>query len=267
MNAVLVPKTEPRWQRRKDARPAELLGAALAVFTERGFAGARLDDIAARAGVSKGTLYLYYENKEELFKATVREHVLPSVAAAENLARTEGVSAAQLVERLLRGWFVRMGEAKISAIPKLIISEAGNFPELARFYDAEVMARFRKAHRMILERGIASGEFRALPIEEAMMITAAPMFLMPLWRHAILQHLNQPPLVDAQKFLETHIDMTLAALRSQRAGSLMSARISPTLAAPQAAAKKLPARASRTHAPGLTLSKATSKAKPKATRR
>ena len=241
------------------------------MFTERGFAGARLDDIAARAGVSKGTLYLYYENKEELFKATVREHVLPSVAAAENLARTEGVSAAQLVERLLRGWFVRMGEAKISAIPKLIISEAGNFPELARFYDAEVMARFRKAHRMILERGIASGEFRALPIEEAMMITAAPMFLMPLWRHAILPHLNQPPLVDALKFLETHIDMTLAALRAQN-GALpfsapVSAPIAATLATPQAAAKTLRKTPAKAHAPGSMHTNAKSKAKPKATRR
>ena len=212
-------KPEPRWQRRKDARPAELLTAALEVFTERGFAGARLDDITARAGVSKGTLYLYYENKEELFKATVREHVLPSVTAAENLARTEDVSATQLIERLLRGWFARMGEAGISAIPKLIIAEAGNFPELARFYEAEVVTRFRKAHRTILERGVSTGEFRALPIEEAMLITAAPMILMPLWRHAILPHLNHPPLIDAQKFLETHIDMTLAALRPQSAAA------------------------------------------------
>jgi AcrR family transcriptional regulator len=213
MNAILLPKPEPRWQRRKDARPAEVLTAALQVFTERGFAGARLDDIAARAGVSKGTLYLYYANKEELFKAAVREHVLPSVAAAENLARTEGVSAAKLIEWLLRGWFERMGEDKISAIPKLIISEAGNFPELARFYEAEVVTRFRRAHRMILERGIATGEFRKLPIEEAMLIMAAPMIMMAMWRHAILPHLDHQPLVNPKRFLETHIDMMLAALR------------------------------------------------------
>ena len=208
-------RAEPRWQRRKDARPAELLTAALEVFTERGFAGARLDDIAARAGVSKGTLYLYYANKEELFKATVREHVLPSVAAAEDLARTEGVSASQLLEWLLRGWFERLGDDKVSAIPKLIISEARNFPELARFYDTEVVSRFRKAHRMILERGVATGEFRALPIEEAMMIMAAPMMLMTMWRHSILPHLDHPPLINPARFLETQIDMVLAALRPQ----------------------------------------------------
>jgi AcrR family transcriptional regulator len=208
-------RAEPRWQRRKDARPAELLTAALEVFTERGFAGARLDDIAARAGVSKGTLYLYYANKEELFKATVREHVLPSVAAAEGLARTEGVSASQLLEWLLRGWFERLGDDKVSAIPKLIISEARNFPELARFYDTEVVSRFRQAHRMILERGVATGEFRALPIEEAMMIMAAPMMLMTMWRHSVLPHLDHPPLINPARFLETQIDMVLAALRPQ----------------------------------------------------
>lgn len=217
MSTPATPRSEPRWQRRKDARPAELLSAALSVFTERGFAGARLEDIAARAGVSKGTLYLYYENKEELFKAAVREHVLPSVAAAEDLARTEGVSATQLLTWLLRGWYERMSEARVSAIPKLIISEAGNFPELARFYDAEVVTRFRKAHRMILERGIATGEFRPLPIEEAMMIMASPMMLMAMWRHAILPHLDHPPLVKPERFLETHIDMVLAALRPQDA--------------------------------------------------
>ena len=242
MSAVLSPKSTPRWQRRKDARPAEVITAALQVFTERGFAGARLDDIAARAGVSKGTLYLYYTSKEELFKAVVRDHILPSVAAAENLARTEGVSATQLIEWLLRGWFERMGEDKISAIPKLIISEAGNFPELARFYEAEVVARFRKAHRMILERGIATGEFRALPIEEAMLIMAAPMIMMAMWRHAILPHLDQAPLINPKRFLETHIDMMLAALRPTTAIRHHSPAATPrqTLAATRAAPKNSP---------------------------
>lgn len=212
-SALPVPVNEPRWQRRKDARPAEVLTAALEVFTGRGFAGARLDDIATRAGVSKGTLYLYYANKEDLFKAVVRENILPAVAAAEDLAATKGVPATQLLEWLMRGWFNRLGDSKASAIPKLIIAEAGNFPELARFYDTEVVARFRRAHRLILERGIASGEFRALPVEEALMIMAAPMLMMAMWRHAILPHLTRAPEIDPQRFLETHIDMVLAALR------------------------------------------------------
>ena len=212
-SAIAAPVTEPRWQRRKDARPAEVLTAALEIFAERGFAGARLDDIAARAGVSKGTLYLYYANKEDLFKAVVRENLVPAVTAAENLAATPNVAPTQLLEWLMRGWFERLGDSKTSAIPKLIIAEAGNFPELARFYDTEVVARFRRAHRLILERGIASGEFRPLPIEEALMIMAAPMLMMAMWRHAILPHLDRPPQIDPRRFLETHIDMVMAALR------------------------------------------------------
>jgi AcrR family transcriptional regulator len=229
------PPAEPRWQRRKEARPAEVLTAALEIFTERGFAGARLDDIAARAGVSKGTLYLYYTNKEELFKAVVRENILPAVAAAENLAATKDVAATRLLEWLMRGWFERLGDSKTSAIPKLIIAEAGNFPELARFYDSEVVARFRRAHRLILERGIATGEFRALPIEEALMIMAAPMMMMAMWRHAILPHLARAPQIDPQRFLETHIDMVLAALRP------VSAMRRPALRATASAPRK-PAR-------------------------
>lgn len=77
---VLETKPKPRWERRKDARPQELLDAALALFVERGYAATRLDDVAARAGVSKGTLYLYFENKEELFKAVVRANLVSALA-------------------------------------------------------------------------------------------------------------------------------------------------------------------------------------------
>ena len=143
----------------------------------------------------------------------MRENLVPAVTAAENLAATPNVAPTQLLEWLMRGWFERLGDSKTSAIPKLIIAEAGNFPELARFYDTEVVARFRRAHRLILERGIASGEFRALPIEEALMIMAAPMIMMAMWRHAILPHLDRAPQIDPRRFLETHIDMVLAALR------------------------------------------------------
>ena len=100
-------KVQAKRERRKEARPGELLAAALELFVEKGYAATRSEEVARRAGVSKGTLFLYFASKEELFKATVREHVLPSVAAAEGLARTEGVSASQLLEWLLRGWFER----------------------------------------------------------------------------------------------------------------------------------------------------------------
>src|SRR5437016_10835727 len=122
-----------RWRRRKDARPAEILTAALACFAERGFAATRLDDVALRAGVTKGTLYLYFQNKEELFKAVVRQELLPNIARAEAIVGDATEPAAFLLERLIKS-FAEVISSPVSAIPKLVLAEAGNFPDLARFY-------------------------------------------------------------------------------------------------------------------------------------
>ncbi|MCJ7838090.1 MAG: TetR/AcrR family transcriptional regulator, partial [Burkholderiales bacterium] len=98
-------KPQPRWTRRKDARPEEIIAAALDLFVERGFAATRLDDVAARAGVSKGTLYLYFENQEDLFKAVVRGNVLPVLQHGEVLVGNFSGSSADLVRKLVRGWW------------------------------------------------------------------------------------------------------------------------------------------------------------------
>src|SRR5512137_1714014 len=102
-----TPAARPRWERRKEARPAELLAAALELFVEKGYAGTRLDDVAQRAGVSKGTLYLYFENKEDLFKAVVRESVVTLISeTADEIERFEGPSDA-LLEQVIRSWWAR----------------------------------------------------------------------------------------------------------------------------------------------------------------
>eukprot|EP01034_Spumella_vulgaris_P032775 gene32775-40456_t len=133
--------TKPRWERRKDARPQELLEAALELFVERGFAATRLEDVARRAGVSKGTLYLYFENKEELFKAVVRATIGQAIGQAElDLAASDAPSAALLKEMLMR-WWGQVGATKLAGITKLMMAESGNFPELVRFYEDEVVAR------------------------------------------------------------------------------------------------------------------------------
>src|SRR5262245_8349076 len=116
-----------RWKRRKEARPAEILAAALDCFAEKGFAATRMDDVAARAGVTKGTLYLYFESKEELFKALVRSQLLPNLERLEAAASMPG-SATALLEGLLAIWAGHVYPSAVSVIPKLIISEAGNFP-------------------------------------------------------------------------------------------------------------------------------------------
>jgi AcrR family transcriptional regulator len=115
-------KPAPRWTRRKDARPDEILAAGLEVFVERGYAAARLDEVASRAGVSKGTLYLYFDNKEELFKAVVRTSILPMLATAEALIEHFPGPPEALLRELVAGWWRMAGGTRIAGIPKLVIS-------------------------------------------------------------------------------------------------------------------------------------------------
>lgn len=177
-------KTTPRWTRRKEARPQELLDAALDLFVERGYSATRLDDVARRAGVSKGTLYLYYASKEDLFKAVVRENVVPLLGEAEAMIRDHAGSSAQLLRQILLGWWERIGETRLSGITKLVMAEAGNFPELASFYNEEVILRGNAMLAQVLERGIASGEFRALDTVQTTSIIAAPIMMLMMWKHS-----------------------------------------------------------------------------------
>src|SRR5687768_17668301 len=113
----------PRWERRKDSRPSELLEAALEIFVERGFAAARLEDVAAKAGVSKGTLYLYYANKEELFKAVVRRSIAPLIAETRAIIESSDDDSETLLGRFLEIWWTRYGGTRLAGITKLVIGE------------------------------------------------------------------------------------------------------------------------------------------------
>ncbi len=200
----------PRWRRRKEARHQEIVDAGLTVFGERGFAAARLEDVAARAGVSKGTLYLYFPNKEELFKAAVREAILPNLEMAERLlAGSQGPSFAVL-ETLLTLFAARVLKTRAGAIPKLIIAEAGNFPDLARFYHEEVIRRAFALLSAVLERGVARGEFRPVDVDSTVRLIVAPMLMSALWRSSF-EALEDRPL-DVSALLKAHLDALRRAL-------------------------------------------------------
>src|SRR5690349_8766613 len=158
---------EPRWRRRKDARPKELLDSAVAVFIERGFARTRMQDVARRAGVTKGTLYLYYPSKDELFKAVVRQTVLAAVETAEQIVAAHKGTMRELLGLLVRNYWDSVAVAGLGGIPRLVMAEADLFPELARFYFDEVVRRRRRLFAGVLERGVKSGEFRPVTIEYA----------------------------------------------------------------------------------------------------
>lgn len=203
---------KPRWERRKDARPQELLAAALDLFVERGFASTRLEDVARRAGVSKGTLYLYFANKEELFKAVVRETIVPAIGDAEDtIASFEGHSA-DLLREILAGWWERVGATNASGIIKLIMAESGNFPDLARFYEEEVIARGTRMIASMLERGIARGEFRPIDVAMTTQVLMAPVLMLMIWKHSVgpCKQEDLQPLA----FLDIHFDLILRGLQA-----------------------------------------------------
>jgi AcrR family transcriptional regulator len=174
---------QTRWRRRKQARPGEILGAALACFAERGFAATRLDDVARRAGITKGTLYLYFTNKDELFQAVVRQALVPNIERGEALLEGADAPAATLLERLLRGW-AELARSPAGALPKIVIAESGNFPDLARFYRKEVVDRGVALLQGVLRLGIARGEFCDVDIENTVHCLYAPLLLAMLWRHS-----------------------------------------------------------------------------------
>lgn len=210
------PSPGPRWHRRKDARPAELLSAALEVFAEHGFAAARLEDVARRAGVTKGTIYLYFDDKEALFRAVVREAILPNIAQAERNVETSGGSARALLREFLLGWWRVIGESNLSAVPKMVISEAAHFPSLARFYYDEVVSRGHRLIASILERGIASGEFRPTDIPSAVRLALAPLVIAVIHKHSLYSCVREAgSSFDARRYVQTHIDIFLRGLTAE----------------------------------------------------
>ncbi|RYX95168.1 MAG: TetR/AcrR family transcriptional regulator [Comamonadaceae bacterium] len=185
LSKFLCPQTAAvKRERRKEARPGELLDAALDLFVEKGFASTRVEEVAARAGVSKGTLFLYFPSKEELFKAVIRENI--SGRFAEWNAEFEAFpgTSAEMIAYCMKVWWERVGATKASGITKLIVSEGSNFPELATFYRQEVVEPGRSLIRRILRRGIDRGEFRQVDLDHAIFSIIAPMMFLILSRHA-----------------------------------------------------------------------------------
>lgn len=172
-------------ERRKEARPGELLAAALDLFVEKGFAATRAEEVAKRAGVSKGTLFLYFASKEELFKAVVRENI--SNRFSEWGAEIDGYegSTADLLRYCMQAWWERVGNTQASGITKLMMSEAGNFPELAAFYQHEVIEPGNRLIERVLQRGMDRGEFAPIDLRHGVYVVVAPILFLAMWKHSL----------------------------------------------------------------------------------
>ena len=171
-------------ERRKDARPGELLEAALDLFVEKGYAATRAEEVALRAGVSKGTLFLYFSTKEELFKAVVRHNISGHYPAWHEALKAFTGSTADMLKFCLQSWWTSVGSTRASGISKLMMSEGAHFPDLADFYRAEVIEPGQKIILGILKRGVDSGEFRAMDMKYAVYSVLSPMLFLVTWKHS-----------------------------------------------------------------------------------
>ena len=199
-------------RRRKEARPGELQAAALELFVEKGFAATRLDDVAARAGVSKGTLYLYFDSKVDLFQSVVDETMTPTLDAADHLIDTHAGSSEELIRRLVTNLWEHVVGSPLEGMTKLVVSEARNFPQIAQLYYDKVIHRSRLQLLRVVERAISRGEFRPLDVKATVDAIILPILMMAIWRHSLC---DCGPMSDPQLFLSNLSDILASGLRKE----------------------------------------------------
>ena len=199
---------EPRFHRRKEDRPQEITEAALAAFAEKGYAATRVDDVARRAGVSKGLLYLYFKTKEELFKAVIRSFVVPRIEALTAIIDSSEMSA----EDFLRGPFFdfvkTLPGSPISVLIRLMIAEGPKHPDLLQFYWDNVVSRGLAAITEVLERGVQQGEFRRSVVNDL-----PHLFAMPVLFSVVFKLLFEKQCPDTDKLIETQINLLIAHMK------------------------------------------------------
>lgn len=202
-------------ERRKDARPGELLAAALDLFVEKGFAGTRAEEVAKRAGVSKGTLFLYFSSKEELFKAVVRENISGRFDEWNDEFNNFQGSTPDMLRYCVRAWWERIGSTKASGITKLMMSEAGNFPELAAFYQTEVIQPGNDLLQRVLKRGVDRGEFQPMDLQYGVYTVLTPMLYLAMWKHSLGTCLASSDSIDPEKYIAVHVETLLHGLSAR----------------------------------------------------
>jgi AcrR family transcriptional regulator len=200
---------EPRYRRRKEDRPREIAEAAFAAFSENGYAATRVEEVAKRAGVSKGLMYLYFKTKEELFKAVIRNVVVPRVEALASNADSAETTAAEFIRGPLTNFLKQLPGSPVAVVVRLMISEGPRHPELVEFYWENVISRGMGAFSELLERGVATGEFRHTAVNDLPQLFLAPAMLAVIWKLVLTGH----PL-DSDKLIETHIELILAHIKA-----------------------------------------------------
>ncbi len=203
----------PPRQRLKDIRPQQLLDAALTLFVEKGFAATRSEEVATLAGVSKGTLYLYYPSKEELFKAVVRQNISKLIGEGGEIVASFVGSTSELLLMLFDVWWDRVADSNAGGLHKIVLAEVRNFPELAQFYADEVIVPAHRLFEDVVRRGITRGEFRPVDTCAVGHAVMAPMIFLMLHKHSFGACPIQGADVDPKATLMAHADLMLHGLQ------------------------------------------------------
>lgn len=205
-----VVEPDPKFRRRKDARPEELIAAAVKIFGEQGFAKTNLKDVAKAAGVSKGTVYLYFKNKEDLLMAAVQKSVIPILDFGDDYEIDSDATASEMLRTLVHQWVEEFERRSVSGLPRLVVAESGNFPELAQFFVDAVLQRARRLFQRVLKRGVRSGEFRDIDVRQTVHVLLAPVIWAQIHQSAFGAH--DPGFGDLGTFLDTHVELFLTGV-------------------------------------------------------
>ena len=201
--------SRPRYQRRKQDRPQEITEAAFGAFAENGFTATKVEDVARRAGVSKGLLYVYFKTKEELFKAVIRSVVTPRLDELTRTLDTSDLTAEAFIRGPVLEFMKRVPGSPVSVVIRLMISEAPKHPDLVEYYWQNVASRGLGALRQLLRRGVENGEFRETAVNELPQLLVAPVMMSIVWGIVFADRS-----LDTDRLIETHVDMILAYIKA-----------------------------------------------------
>jgi AcrR family transcriptional regulator len=202
---------KPKWRRRAEARPDEILDAALAVFTEKGFEAARVDEIAARAGLSKGAIYLYFAGKEALLRGLIEREVAPAAQRLRALAEAGGDDPEGTLRLLVTVAAQLLSDARIFAVPKLVLTAAPRFREIAEFYRKRVVDEAIGAIMALHRKGVAAGAFRDVDSEMAARMVMGPLIVHAMRKHILGARDAASPVARA----EAHLDILFEGLAAR----------------------------------------------------
>ncbi len=208
-----MPVAEPRFQRRKEDRPEEITQAALEAFAEKGYAATKVDDVAKRAGVSKGLLYLYFKTKEDLFKAVIRSFVSPRIdALISNIEQTE-LSAEEFIRGPFLSFAKSIPKSPVRILVRLMIAEGPKHPDLVQWYWDNVVSRAIEALRSLFDQGVVNGEFRQSALNDYPQLLVTAIFFSTVFTTVFKQQAK----LDTDSFIEAHVDMVLDSIKAEAA--------------------------------------------------